>query len=373
MVRTALVHDWLNGMRGGEKVLEVFCDIFPDADIYTLFYEPGAVSDKINKHNPVPSFLQKFPLVKNHYRWLLPLFPAAVKRFDLSGYDLVISISHCAAKGVKVPREKTHVCYCLTPMRYVWDKYEDYFGRRAKWSPARIAMSILRGPLQHWDVKTATGVDFFIATSEFIRKRIKKYYGEESIIIHPPVDVEFFHPARNQEEKPADSGDQYYLLASALVPYKRVDIAIEAFRKRRDNLIVVGSGPERENLEKSASSNIQFCGWVSNESLREIYRGARALIFPPEEDFGIIPLEASACGCPVIAYDAGGARETVIHGKTGLLFPEQTPESLNEALSEFNPRDFETGVMVKHARKFSREECKKKLKRYFTDKAGDLC
>ncbi|HPB30813.1 MAG TPA: glycosyltransferase [Candidatus Sumerlaeota bacterium] len=368
-MKVALVHDWLNGMRGGEKVLEVFCDLFPKADLFTLFYEPAAVSEKIRAMRPRASGLQKLPGVRRWYRLLLPLYPRAVERFDLSGYDLVISISHCAAKGVKKAPRARHVCYCLTPMRYVWDRYDDYFGHKSRLSAIRLAMDLARKGLQKWDVKTAAGVDFFIATSEYIAQRIRNCFARESRIIHPPADTVFFTPAT----VPVKPGGEYFLVTSALVPYKKVDIAVEAFRGRKERLIVAGNGPERKRLEAMAPPNVEFAGWVTDEGMRDLYRNCRAFVFPPEEDFGIAPIEAMACGRPVIAYGGGGALETVAGGKTGMFFHRQTPASLAEALDHFRPDDYDPAACREQALLFSRERCLEGLRSFLMDEVNISC
>ncbi|HOE63260.1 MAG TPA: glycosyltransferase [Candidatus Sumerlaeota bacterium] len=347
-MKTAIIHDWLNGMRGGEKVLESLCDLYPDAPIYTLFYEPDRVSQKIRRRKIIPSILQKFPFSRRHYRNYLPLFPAAIGRFDLSGYERIISISHCAAKGVRIPPNALHVCYCLTPMRYIWDLFDVYFRHRSMLSPTKITMALLRERLRRWDVATSRSVDFFVATSRHIAEKIQVYFARESEIIPPPVDSDFFTPDQSQQQ-------DFYLLVSALVPYKRVDVAVEAFRGRHEQLIIAGTGPEAKSLMRNAPRNVKFLGWVGQENLRELYRRCRALIFPPEEDFGIVPLEAMACGKPVIAYGAGGALDTIQDGKTGIFFREQTPASLRNALEQFNPDVFIPEDLRRHACEYSKE------------------
>jgi glycosyltransferase involved in cell wall biosynthesis len=356
-------------MRGGEKVLECFCDLFPDAPIYTLFYEPDLVSEKIRSRRIIASSLQKLPFTRRHYRNYLPLFPWAASRFDLKGFDLVVSISHCAAKGVRVPRGVPHVCYCLTPIRYVWDKFSVYFGHRSAVSPSRLAMSLFRKSLQKWDRETAGKVDFLIATSRYISEKIKLYLGQESMIIPPPVDTGFFCPAPRADAAKED----YYLLVSALVPYKRVDLAVQAFAGRCEKLVIVGSGPEEKRLKKNAPHNVRFLGWQKDSDLLELYRNCRALIFTPEEDFGIVPLEAMACGKPVIAFGKGGALDTMIEGKTGVFFMEQTTGSLNRAIDSLDPAQFDPAYLRRHAEGFSREEFVLRMRNFFREKAGLAC
>jgi glycosyltransferase involved in cell wall biosynthesis len=370
ILKAALIHDWLNGMRGGEKVLESFCDLYLDAPIFTLFYEPDCVSEKIRTRMVIPSVLQKFPLARRYYRHYLPLFPWAIRRFDLAGFDHVISISHCAAKGVRIPKGAVHICYCLTPMRYIWDKFDDYFS--VGFSPEGAVMGLLRGKLRRWDVKTSAGVDFFVATSRHIAEKIRVYFARESEVIPPPVDAEYFSPAGADEEarKAAAPKGDYYLIVSALVPYKRVDVAVEAFRGRRERLFIAGSGPEEKKLRRNATDNVTFLGWVENDILRELYRHCRALLFPQEEDFGIAPLEAMACGRPVVAYGRGGILDTVEEGRTGLFFREQTPESLRRALDSFRREDFDPAVLRRHALKFTREHFTARWRAFLKEKVG---
>jgi len=374
-MKAALVHDWLNGMRGGEKVLELVCDIFPGAPIHTLFYEPESVSEKIRKRTVIPSPLQKFPFTRDSYRMYLPLYPWAIRRFDFPGIDVVFSISHCAAKGVRAPKGAIHICYCLTPMRYIWDKFHDYFGGKGLLSPTGNIMKALRKPLQSWDRATAERVDFFITTSRYVAERIRKYYGKESEIIPPPVNVDFFQPG--SPNSGGNYGDikpgGFYLLTSALVPYKRVDLAVEAFRDRPERLIVVGRGPEEKILRGSRPDNVDFTGWVSDEDLLWLYQNCRAFIFPAEEDFGIAPVEAMACGRPVIAYGKGGILDTVVENKTGLFFQDQTPASLKSALDRFSPDDFDPEVLRNHARRFSGQAFLNKIRLFLRERVGVEC
>jgi len=346
-MRVALVHDWLTGMRGGEKVLEGIASLYPAADLYTLVHVPGSVSPALEARRIHTSFLQNVPGVARHYRKLLPLFPRAIEAFDLSGTDLVISSSHCAAKGVRVPAGAVHVCYCHTPMRYLWDHYDSYFGAgRAPW-PVRAAMRALAPSLRSWDVATSRSVRQFLANSANVAGRIARLYGREATVLRPWVDHAFFTPG----DAPAND----YLLVSALVPYKRVEIAVEAFRGLDARLLIAGGGPERVRLEAGAPSNVQFLGPVTDEALRQLYRGARALLFPTDEDFGIVPLEAMACGRPVIALRAGGALETVVEGVTGAFFDGQTGEALRKAIERFDPRAFDPARIRSHAVTFDRD------------------
>ncbi|MGE5853945.1 MAG: glycosyltransferase [Deltaproteobacteria bacterium] len=364
-MRVALVHDWLTGMRGGEKCLEVFCELFPSADLYTLVYAPEKVSATIRHMTVKTSFISQLPWAKRAYRYYLPLFPAAIERFDLGPYDLVLSSSHCVAKGI-LPHRALHIAYVHAPMRYVWDQHDSYFGADSGWM-SRTGMALCRSYLQQWDVRSASGVDYFIANSKNVAAKIKNLYGRDAAVIYPPVDVERFdlHP----------DVQTYYLIVSALVPYKKVDIAIEAFNRLRLPLKIVGDGPLRTRLRKIAEPNIEFLGWVNDQDLAGLYARSQALIFPGEEDFGIVPLEAQASGRPVIAYGRGGALETVVSleaenasSATGMFFSEPNAESLVAAVELFQRirEGFESTNIRRHACKFSRERFKRQISDYIT-------
>jgi glycosyltransferase involved in cell wall biosynthesis len=347
-MRVALVHDWLTGMRGGEKVLEVVCGLYPDADIYTLFHWRGSVSEAIERHRIHTSFLQHMPLARTHYRRYLPLFPFAIERFDLDGCDLVISSSHCAAKGVVVPGRARHVCYCHSPMRYAWDQFDAYFG------PARVGAVASRwlyrpvlARLATWDAATAVRVHRFIANSRHVADRIRRYYNREATIVYPPVDTVFYHPEPVVPES-------HFLIVSAFVPYKRIDIAIDACRRIGARLRIVGDGPDRERIERLSGPNVTFLGSLPDTQLRDEYRRARAVIMPGEEDFGIVPIEAQACGRPVVALGRGGALETVTDGETGVFFAEPTAESLADALTRTAAMSFDAARIRSSAERFSR-------------------
>lgn len=360
--KVALVHDWLTGMRGGEKCLEVFCDLFPTAELFTLIHFPGTVSPKIESHKIYTSFLQKMPYLKNHYRNYLPLMPKAIESFQLQNYDLVISLSHCVAKGCKVSNKTVHVSYCLTPMRYVWDQFDQYFGRgQSGWMSSKL-MKYLRRPLQNWDVQSSKNVTYFIAISNFIKERISNCYGRKSTVIYPPADTSFYTPSLTVK-KMAD----YFLIVSALVPYKRVDLAVEAFNRSGLPLKIVGIGPMEKRLKCLAKSNVEFLGWRDNAEIKTLYQGCRGLIFTSEEDFGIVPVEAMACGKPVIAFGKGGALETVIEGKTGLFFKELTPQSLLNCLKRFDKIDWDPKTIQQHALNFSTDHFIADIKKFFLD------
>ncbi len=345
----AVVHDWLNGMRGGEKVLEEILRLYPDSTIYTLFHERGMVSPFIESHRIVTSWLDRVPGVYKRYRSLLPLFPAAVQSWNLEHFGLVISSSHAAAKGVRCGKT-VHVCYCHTPMRYVWDAEDDYRIGRLR----RAALATVRSRLQRWDCEAAQGVSHFVSNSGFVRDRIRLYYGRDAEVIHPPVDTDFYSLA------PACRED-FYLAAGALVPYKRLDLVVDAFNKLDRRLIIAGSGPESARLRRMAGPNIEFRGWVSNEELRNLYRSARALVFAAREDFGIVTVEARACGCPVIAFGAGGSSETVQDGVNGIVFPEQAPGDVIRAVRLFETLTWPADRVRFGVERFSREVFRSKF------------
>jgi glycosyltransferase involved in cell wall biosynthesis len=325
-VRVALVHDWLTGMRGGEKCLEAFCEIFPGAPIHTLVHRPGAVSAAIERHPIRTSFLQRVPGGPRHYQRYLPLFPLAIEQFDLRGYDLVLSSSHAVAKGAIVHPGTVHVCYCHTPMRYVWQAYRDYFGDGRYRFPVSWVLACAATGLRTWDAASAARVDHFVANSHNVAGRIARYYGREASVVHPWVDTEAFTP------DPSVAREDFYLVISALVPYKRIDLAIEATRRLGRRLVVIGRGVERKRLQRGAGEHVRWLGWAAADEMLDALRRARGLLFPGEEDFGIVPLEAMACGTPVVAYGAGGALETVIEGETGTFFAQPDATSLAEAI-----------------------------------------
>jgi glycosyltransferase involved in cell wall biosynthesis len=342
-MRCAIVHYWLLNMRGGEKVVEALCRLLPDADIFTLFYDPGRVSDTIRSHRVEASFLQPF---RQHYRSLLPLMPLALESFDLREYDLVISSESGPAKGVITSSNARHICYCHTPMRYLWDMYPAYRNEwtRGRWK--RILMSAAANYLRLWDHASAARVDEFVANSDNVRRRIWKTYRRESHVVRPPVDVETFY-----WRPPED----YYLIVSELVPYKRVDAAVRAFNQNGRRLRVVGDGPEYKALRRIAAPNVEFCGHVPGEDLRELYARCRAFLMPGEEDFGIAAVEALASGKPVIALERGGALE-IVPEFGGLLYQE--PECLLQAIEywdELEPQ-LDPRALQAYAAQFSETE-----------------
>ena len=367
--RVALVHDWLTGMRGGERCLEVFCELFPRADLFTLLHVPGSVSETIERRRITTSFIQGMPGAAQRYRHYLPLFPAAVRRFDLRGYDLVLSSSHAVAKGVRVPPGALHVCYCFTPMRYVWDLYGEYFGPRAGLL-TRAVMPPLAAWLRRWDRRTAAGVHHFVAISRFVADRIRRAYGRPADVIYPPVDVARFRV----EEGPGD----FYLVVSALTPYKRVDLAVAAASKLGRRLVVVGSGPEEARLRSLAGPTVELLGWRDDAEIADLYARCRALLFPTVEDFGITPLEAMASGRPVIALGQGGALETVVgpgggEPATGIFFERQSVEDLAEAIQRFesgSPR-FEPKALRRRAEAFDRPLFKERVEQYLAARLAE--
>jgi len=357
--RVAIVHEWFTTMRGGEKCVEALCEVFPDADVYALLHVPGSVSPVIERALVRTSFIQHLPAAAAHYRRYLPLFPLAVRQFDLRGYDLVISSNHCVAKGARVPPGALHICYCYTPMRYIWGQYDEYFGKGRAGYLTRAAMRVFAGPLRRWDVATAAHPRHFVAISENVRTRIREIYRRDSDLIYPPVDTSRFTLSGRD--------DGYYLMVSALVPYKAVDIAISAFNMSGDRLLIVGEGPDAPRLRKLAGPHISFEGWQPADRLREYYAGCRAVIFPGEEDFGIVPLEAMATGKPVLAFARGGALETVLDRpglRTGILFPEQSPGSLLAGLATLKDAEFDPASIRAHALTFDRELYKERMKDY---------
>jgi glycosyltransferase involved in cell wall biosynthesis len=348
--RVVLVHDWLTGMRGGEKVLETFCRRWPQARLYTLLHRRGSVNPAIEALRPHTSFLQWLPGSLRYYRYLLPLMPYAVG-WNLGECDLVVSSSHCVAKGVRVPAGVPHFCYCHTPMRYAWHLREAYFGGRWRW-PRQWLVQRLLDRLREWDRHSAAGVSHFIANSRVVQQRIRECYGRTSTVIYPPVDTDFYCPAEVPRE-------DYYLVLSAFAPYKRLDLALDACRQLGRRLLVIGSGQDEKKLRRLAGDRTRFLGWQSDDMLREHLRRCRALLFPGEEDFGIVPVEAQACGTPVIAYGRGGATETVVPpgagaAPTGRWFTEQTPECLAAAIETFEQHadEFDPYRLRQHALRF---------------------
>jgi len=346
-VRIALVHDWLTGMRGGEKALEVLCERFPDAELFTLLHIRGSVSPAIERLRPHTTFVQHLPFVRRYYRQYLPLFPIAVEQFDFDRFDVVLSTSHCCVKSIVRPGRARHVCYCLTPMRYAWDQFDAYFGRERTGNAGHAVMRRVMAGLARWDRDTAGRVDRYVAISHYVAGRIGRYYNREATVVYPPVDTDFFQLA-------AVDPEPFALIVSALVPYKRVDVAIDACRKARVPLKIVGDGPERRALERLADGSAEFLGRLSDADIRNLYQRAAVVLLPGEEDFGIVPVEAQACGRPVVALARGGATETVVPGETGLLVEEPTADAFADAIGTAVGRRFDAAALRRHAEQFGR-------------------
>ena len=355
--RVALVHDWLTGMRGGERCLEVFCELFPDAPLYTLVHVPGSVSPVIERRRIVTSFVQHLPRAASQYRRYLPLFPAAVRGFDLAEHDLVLSLSHCAATAVRRAPGALHLSYC-----YIWDLYDDYFGPRAGLA-VRALMPPVAAALRAWDRRT-DGVDGFIAISQHIAERIRRIYGRSADVIYPPVDTARFRPAARP--------DDFYLVVGALAPYKRVDLTVAAANRLRRRLLVVGVGPEARRLRDLAGPTVEFLGWRPDAEVADLYARCRAVLFPAVEDYGIVPLEAAAAGRPTIALARGGALETMVGlGRsdgppTALFFEEQTEEALAQAIVDFEAAEkrFDPAALRARAAEFDIAVFRRRLREY---------
>jgi glycosyltransferase involved in cell wall biosynthesis len=361
-MKVALIHDWIIGMRGGERCLLNFVEMYPEADIFTLIHKPGTTDSKIDSRVKKVSFLGKLPGITKFYRYLLPLFPLAIRGFNLSGYDLVISLSHAAAKNVTVPKGVPHICFCFTPMRYIWDQAEEYFGKGADY------LWPLINYLRRWDIRGSRSVSMFVAISTFIAARIRCFYGVNSEVIYPAVDTSWIQPAGSQGSA--------FLYAGALVPYKKVDVVVETFNNLGEELWIVGGGPEEKRLQEMAAPNIKFFGRLSDAELSECYRNCRALIFPGTEDFGLIPIECMAAGRPIIGAHSGALREThrgVKHWIHSSIRPEESTgvfirksregdvSSLTEAVRYFleNESKFEGALCIEQAQKFSPENFKR--------------
>lgn len=362
-MKIAIIHDWLTVYAGAEKVLEQLLKLYPNADIFTIVdFLPQKDRKFLEGHKITTSFIQNLPFSRSKYRHYLPLMPLAIEQFDLSGYDLIISDSHAVAKGVITGPDQVHVSYVHTPIRYAWDLQHQYLRESGLDHGLKgwIAKYLLY-KIRLWDVRTANGVDHFIANSGFIAKRIWKVYRRESIVIYPPVDVKAFELCVQKED--------FYLTASRMVPYKKIDLIVEAFSTMPDKkLIVIGDGPDFEKIRACAGSNVTLMGYQSFEVLRDHMQRARAFVFAAEEDFGITPVEAQACGTPVIAFGCGGAIETVVDGMSGLFFDKQSVESMCEAVKRFETMEFDYKKISIHAHKFSEERFLTEMKLFLQEK-----
>jgi glycosyltransferase involved in cell wall biosynthesis len=353
-MRVAIVHYWLVGMRGGEKVIEAICELYPSADIFTHVVAPESISATIAKHRIFTSFIARLPRAKSWYKKYLPFMPLALEQFDLRGYDLIISSESGPAKGIIPPAHAVHVCYCHSPMRYIWNMYQDY--KLASGFLTRAAMTLLSHYLRNWDQGSSARVDLFIANSHNVACRIRKYFRRESDVVFPPVDVDAF------EQVPAPDVGDYYLMVGELVAYKRADLVVDAFNASGRKLIIIGGGEMFVALKRRARPNVTILGPQPFPILRHHYARCLALIFPGEEDFGIVPVEAMASGRPVIAFGRGGATETVVEGFTGVLFAEQTTEALENAIARAETISFSASDIVRHAAGFSRERFKHQMR-----------
>ncbi len=352
-MKVALVHDYLNQYGGAERVLEAFLEIYPKAPIYTLLYDKKRTGYAFEKREIKTSFLQKIPLAKNHHRPLLMLMPIAIEQFDFSDYDLVLSDSSSYAKGIITGPKTLHICYCHTPIRYAWDDSHKYIEEFGYPGPIKKLIPLIMNYVRLWDSQAASRVDHFIANSSFIARRIEKYYGRKSEIIHPPIKTNLFYTARPKK---------YFLMVGRFLPYKCFDLAIKAFNQLGWPLKIIGDGPDKRRLKKMANKNIEFIGLVSDDKLRKYYAYSQALIFPQEEDFGITAVESMASGRPVIAFKSGGILEIIQPGVTGLFFEKQKTESLIKVLKNFSSDDFDSELIKEKAAQFDQEKFKERIK-----------
>ncbi len=359
-MKIAIVHDWLTNMGGAEQVVINFKKIYKNAPIYTTFYNPNKLDKELQNVDVRTSFLQKKKMVTNHKKYF-PLMPLAFENFNLNEYDVILSSSSSCAKGVITKPGSVHICYCHTPMRYAWELRDDYIKEAGRLK--RRLIKILLHYMRIWDFVSASRVDYFIANSTAVQKRIQKHYKREAIVINPPVRCNLFNISETD-------GD-YYFIVSRLVGYKRFDLAVKACSELGKKLIIIGDGPEREKLEKLANENVTFLGRQSDDVVKKYMSECKALLFPGEEDFGIVPVEAQACGRPVIAFGKGGVLDTVIDGKTGILFPEQTVESIKDAIIQFENANFDKKKIREHAMKFDEKVFQDKIQEYVKKVSGN--
>jgi glycosyltransferase involved in cell wall biosynthesis len=359
-MKTALVHDYLNQAGGAERVVECFHELFPQAPVFTSIYDREGMPEVFRSMDVRVSFMQRLPFIMEHFKKYLPLYPFAFESFNLTGYDLILSSSSAWGKGIRKPKGATHICYCHSPMRFAW-MYEDYMEKEEYGKLIRLVLPAVMGWLKRWDLRTAKSVDHFIANSRTTQKRIKLFYGLDSTVIHPPVDTSYFKPY-NSEIK------DYFLVVSRLNPYKHVDLAVEAFNELGIPLYVIGTGPDEKRLRKIAKPNVRFLGRLSDDEIVKYYSQCRAYVLPGEEDFGLTPVEAQACGRPVIAFGSGGALESVVSGQTGLFFDKQETGSLMGAVKKFGTMDFDTAAIRNNALRFDKGSFKKKIKEFIDAK-----
>lgn len=343
-----MVHHWLVSMRGGERVLEALAEMFPSADLFTLVCDRSILPASLSRLQIRTSILQGFPQSTRWHRYYLPLFPAATRQLDLSGYDLVISSDAAILKGVRTDAGTLHICYCHSPMRCLWSGHETYL--QAAGPLVRFALSALRARLCRWDYEAAQRVDYFVANSENVKARIRKFYGRESVVTYPPVDLQRFDISPRSSQR-----NDFFLTVSQLVPYKRIDLIVEAFNKSGRPLVVIGEGPERSRLERKARRNIRFEGWLPKKKVVEAMQQCKAFVFAGEEDFGIVMAEAQACGTPVVALGKGGALEIVEDMLTGVLFNDESVDSLLEALDRLDRASFDAELIRASALRFTRQ------------------
>jgi len=361
-VHLALVHDWLNQIGGAEDVLETLVEMFPRAPIYTSMYWREGMPPAYRAWDIRTTWMDHLPGIYRHHQPYLPLYPLAFARLDLSGYDVVLSNKSGFCHGVRTGGA-LHICYCLTPTRYVWD-FDAYTAREALQPALRAALRPLVALLRRWDYQAAQQVDHFVAISTEVQARIRRYYGRNSVVIHPPVDTSRF--------RPAPVHDDYYLIVSRLIPYRRIDLAVHAFNQLGLPLVIAGDGRDRAALETSARPNVIFLGRVPDEDLPDLFAHCRAYVLPGMEDFGIAPVQAQAAGRPVIAYGAGGALDTVVEGKTGLFFREPTPEALAAAVRTFNPDGVDPRACVQNAARFDAQVFKQKLTHFIEQRVASI-
>ena len=361
-MKVAIVHDWLTNLGGAEKVLRAICDLFPGAPIYTIVYNEKRMGGLFSDREIIPSKIQRFPFAKTQYTKYLPFMPKAVEAFDLSSFDLVISSSTSCAKGVLTGADTLHLCYCATPMRYAWDFYFEYLGGSGRLMKALIPHFMHK--VRIWDYITHQRVDYFMANSRTVQRRIQKHYGRDSEVVYPFVDTDFFVPGQ-------ETGD-FYLIVSRLVPYKRIDLAIEAFNELQLPLVIIGDGGEFQHLSKIAGPTIKLLGRQPDDIILQYYQTCRGFVFPGYEDFGITPLEAQSCGRGVIAYNRGGATETVVDGITGCFFETQTADSLKEAVLRYQKLNLEKDRIRENAQRFSKEHFQKHFMRFVEEKTDEF-